>query len=114
MARRRGKAKLTSAPDNGPTCGNQGTPQAATGDDDGLAFDFHIQYQQRTETSLLSDHLRSCRSSDLDDLFGKLSPGDKMACLDAGSAKHCEHGKHYKKHIKEKGICLSDCQPYGI
>ncbi len=36
-----------------------------------------------------------------------------MACLDAGLAKYCENGKHYKKHIKEKGICLSDCQPYG-
>ena len=117
MARRRGKAKRPSASDNGPTCGNQGTSQAATGDDDELAFYFRILYQQRTETFLFSDHLRSCRSSDLDDLFAKLSlvePGDRMACLDAGLAKYCEHGKHHKKHIKEKGICLSDCQPYGI
>ncbi|DBA84340.1 TPA: hypothetical protein ACH3X2_006256 [Trebouxia sp. C0005] len=90
MGRRRGKTKSTSAPDNGANCGNQGTPQAATGDADG--------------------------SSDLDDLFAKLSlvePGDRMASLDAGLAKYCENGKHYKKHIKEKGICLSDCQPYG-
>ena len=116
MGRRRGKTKSTSAPDNGANCGNQGTPQAATGDADGLGFDFRILYQQRAETALFSDHLRSCRSSDLDDLFAKLSlvePGDRMASLDAGLAKYCENGKHYKKHIKEKGICLSDCQPYG-
>ena len=116
MARRRGKIKSSSAPDNGPTYGKKGTPQAATGDNDRLCLDFCILHQQATETSPFSDHLRCCRSSDLDDQSAKLSlvePGERMACLDAGLAKHCEHGRHYKKHIKEKGIYLSDCQPYG-
>ncbi|KAL3157774.1 hypothetical protein ABBQ32_012199 [Trebouxia sp. C0010 RCD-2024] len=55
-------------------------------------------------------------SFDLDDLFAELSlvePEDRMARLDAGLAKYCQNGKHCKKHIKEKGICLSDCKPYG-
>lgn len=36
-----------------------------------------------------------------------------MRRLDAGLATYCRNGKHCKKHIKEKGSCLSDCKPYG-
>ena len=115
MAKRRGKTKSSSTSDNGPTRGNVGTPKAATGDNDRLCLDV-ILYKQTAETGPFSHHLRCCRSSDLNDLFTNLSlvePRERMSRLDAGLAKHCEQGKHIKKHIKGKGICLSDCQPYG-
>ncbi|KAL3146623.1 hypothetical protein ABBQ32_000855 [Trebouxia sp. C0010 RCD-2024] len=88
MTRRRSKPKTSRAPDK--ETGNDGTQQTRDGDDD--------------------------KSFVLDDLFAELllvEPEDRMAQLDAGLAKYCQNGKHCKKHIKEKGICLSDCKPYG-
>lgn len=46
-------------------------------------------------------------------MLSLVEPGERMARLQAGLAKYCELGKQHKKHTKEKGTCLSDCQPYG-